>query len=230
VVERALAADPAHRWRSAAELAHAARWAFADPRTAAPPAAPPRPAAAVPHPAPRRPAPRRRWLLAAVLLGVVLLGTGGWLAITIDRGEGEPGTAPGGAQSSAGDPRLAGYPACGEFHCPPEPMCWGGLTVIGGVAQPVRQLECAELHYWETFAVIPLPDDALDDFQEDLINRDDVAAVCADQVMAERSVEPSATDGWERDAWPIEVEGGWILHCIANSTTGETTGSVFRTG
>jgi eukaryotic-like serine/threonine-protein kinase len=225
VVDRALVADPAGRWRSAAELAGAARAAAAG---FVPPPPPPPPRYATP---PR--SKRRVWVLAAVLFGLMVLGAGAWLALTIDPGGGgDPeGGRNRGSSAAPVDSTLAGYLPCGEVHCPPEPMCWGGLTVIGGVAQDVRQVDCERSHFWETYAVIAMPDGAADRYQDELMRENAIAAACSERVLAQRSQDPAATEGWDREAWPFETDdGGWVVHCLASSTEGETTGSAFRAG
>jgi serine/threonine-protein kinase len=237
VVEHALATDPAHRWQSAAELAEAARRAAAglsplrDRRP--PPASPASPAPpASTHRSRSRPL---RAAVVAVALGVVLLGVGAWISLNLDRDDRDGGNPTSfrtsEATASAGpDSALAGFVACDELFCPPEPVCWGGLFAIGGVAQPIRSIDCGDPHVWETFAVALLPEDAVDTHQDELMDHPDIADACSETVMAARSGDPSATDGWDRDAWPIQAEDGtWLLHCLATPPDlPDSTGAAFH--
>jgi len=187
---------------------------------------------------PAPPAPksslRRRSLIAAVLV-VILLG-GGFAAWKI-RDPGDTGGARG--QATAGpstDPsasvlQQANLAACDKWLCPTKPLCWGGLVAMAGIAVPPRPVDCAKAHYWETFVAIYRPADAADTRQDELMQRADVKAACSAAVMASRSSKPSVTEGWARDAWPVQLSGNgaWFLHCIAFSKGGERSGSAFRT-
>ena len=229
VVGHALATDPRQRWGSATELATAARTALAG-RASAPA---PRGAA----PAPTR---RRRMLLVGAATAVVLVVAATVWALT--RGGAPPAGGSSAAPTSGANRTVttpavsapaasAGLVPCGALLCPAEPMCWGGLESHNGVASPPHRLDCAEPHYWETFVVGGLPPDALDVRQDELIERADIAALCSEEAMAGRDRQPSGTQGWRRDAWPVRTgDQTWILHCIANSNEGETTGSQFRVG
>ena len=239
VVGHALATDPRQRWGSAIELAAAARTALAGRAPAGTATAPVSPAGA---PAGRS----RRTLFVSAAAAVLLVVAASVWALT--RGNPDPGggAAPGGgtaAPTSAANQSLptttaasvpassAGLVPCGALLCPAEPMCWGGLESHNGVASPPHQLDCAEPHYWETFVVGGLPPDALKVRQDELMERADIAGMCSEEAMAGRDRQPSGTQGWRRDAWPVRTgDQTWILHCIANSNEGETTGSRFRTG
>ncbi|MFD0592167.1 hypothetical protein ACFQZ4_06025 [Catellatospora coxensis] len=124
----------------------------------------------------------------------------------------------------------AGYVACGAAACPPAPECWGGLTLSGGTAHRPRRITCDQPHYWETVVVGALPDGAEFVGQEELMKRADVAALCSAQAVAQRTRDGSATVGWRREAWPIQVDRDtWLLYCLAGRPEGgETTGSVFE--
>ncbi|BCJ48886.1 hypothetical protein Asp14428_03610 [Actinoplanes sp. NBRC 14428] len=257
VVERSLAPDPADRWPSAAALASAARTAAAAiphpadpaPHDAHPPAKPPRertdlsapPADHAAHPAGRparddaRQAAKRRRTVAAAAVAVVLLGLGAfgawWATGDDDSPRGNAPRGPGlttaaGAGGKNAVPR--GFAACGAGLCPTSAACWDGTVAISGKAAPPGERGCGEDHYWETFAALPMPSGADGVRQDGLMGRRDVAAACSAAVMAGRSRDPEATAGWRRDAWPLQVDGGWVLLCIAGSDTGETTGSAFR--
>jgi serine/threonine-protein kinase len=104
------------------------------------------------------------------------------------------------------------------------------LTLTGGVAQTVRPLDCAEMHAWETFAAGHLPAGLSGAQQATLISRPEIAAACAESVLADRSVDPDRTQGWQREPWPMQVGGGaWVFHCLAAPQEGgERTGSEFR--
>jgi hypothetical protein len=250
VVERALATDPADRWPTAAALAGAARDAGGTryPGPSAVSAAPAnggRPAVAGPGSIPAPPVAagskqRRRTLLAALFAVLLIGGVAAW-AVTRHAADAGPrnlgaasanGTA--GSGKASADPvevalRQAGFTACGRAFCPAEPMCWGGLTEISGKAYPPARVDCAKSHSWQTFAAIELPADAAGQEPEVLSKRADVATACSAQAMASSSRHPDATRSWKRDAWPIQLpaNGIWLMHCLARSATGETTGSAF---
>ncbi|PRY33131.1 serine/threonine-protein kinase [Pseudosporangium ferrugineum] len=206
---------------------------------AAHPPAPPADHAA--HPAGRparddaRQAAKRRRTVAAAAVAVVLLGLGAfgawWATGDDDSPRGNAPRGPGlttaaGAGGKNAVPR--GFAACGAGLCPTSAACWDGTVAISGKAAPPGERGCGEDHYWETFAALPMPSGADGVRQDGLMGRRDVAAACSAAVMAGRSRDPEATAGWRRDAWPLQVDGGWVLLCIAGSDTGETTGSAFR--
>ena len=280
VVDRALATDPAHRWRCAADLAVAARQAVpglpaARPAAQPGPVPPAGPAALDGRPPSRTPAPataarRRRHMAVAavVLVGVVLVGAGLWV-----RGKGSPGAngspgavgspgangSPGGTAAGstvagsavagsavagsavagstaagsavpAAPAALAGFVPCGGVYCPAVPMCWGGLVIISGEAHVPRRIDCAKPHYWETFAVGHLPPDAVRAPQDELMDRADIAGVCAESVLAGRSRDPAGTQDWRREPLAVQAADAqtWLLHCLAGSPDGESTGAMFR--
>ncbi|GAA3921298.1 hypothetical protein Aau02nite_34630 [Amorphoplanes auranticolor] len=238
VVERALATDPADRWPSAAAMADAARAAAGPARAAAgaaPVSADPARAAAGPGPAPRVRRPsgshsRRGVVLAAALLVLAVAG-GVALWQTLRPGP-DDGPATGAGTSSPAAPGAvppAGFVTCGPTLCPAEPLCWAGLTAINGRASSPRDLDCAEGHRWETFAATGLPAEVRPGHEDELLLREDIAAACSARVMADRSRDRTATDGWEREAWPIEVPGTELrlVHCLARPEQGEPTGAAF---
>jgi len=220
VVERALSTDPAGRWPSARDLAAAARASVGP--AAARASVGPAPVSAV------APAPRslRGWVLAALLAVVVAGGVAAW---ALARGGGEPTAAAGltpppGAAPAA---EVGGFTHCGTVLCPERPTCWGGLTSISGKAIQPEQVDCAEPHFWQTFAAIPMPAGAAGLRPDELMGRGDVAATCSAALLASGSRDPAATRSWKRDAFPIQPpEGGApLLHCLVGSPDGESTGS-----
>jgi serine/threonine-protein kinase len=251
-----MAPDPAQRWPSAADLATAAATASAILRAAPVPDAgrvprippshnmnPPSHAVYAPAATPTMPVPakrRRRWDLIAVVVTVLVL-TIGTIAVLSQRRELPPlrtgattqpaGSAqPTGSAQPIGSTSLpAGFVACGRLICPTTPQCWAGLTQIGDVAEPPRSVACTEPHYWETFAVVPLPADARTDHDlSHLMDRSDIAAECSDAAMAALSADATHTLGWRRDAWPVAANAyTTFVHCLGGSPQGESVGSVF---
>jgi hypothetical protein len=190
---------------------------------------------------------RRRGLLAgvlaAVLLAAALVGGGLWLkSIRTSRPGGTTsprpttnGTPSGIVAQSPLSTTAApdGFVPCGGgVFCPAAAICWGGLTTIGGLAQPAIPVSCAEPHRWETFAAGYLPADTLGKRQDALLDRADIAQKCSPDVLAARSRDAAFTRGWERWVWPVRVSGEtWVFHCVAHRPEGgEYTGSVFRSG
>jgi serine/threonine-protein kinase len=259
VVERALAADPTHRWPSAVALALAAQQALAAAGGASPYAsaqlAPParggpplyaseaitvRHGPAAPTPAPPTQRGRRLVLAVAFLATIVAAGTVGYLAL---RNPSQPSSAgaPGSTAGPSGSPSTGsrttsppdGFITCDVGLCPTHPMCWHGLVTIGDIAHPPGSADCSQLHYWETFAVTYVPASAVSDYDlSHLISRPDMAAFCSPERMAARSKDPNATRGWRIEAWPIPANANVLLvHCIAGDPDrGETTGTVFPFG
>ncbi|GIM94334.1 serine/threonine-protein kinase [Paractinoplanes toevensis] len=210
VLEKALATDPAQRWPSASALAGAARAG----------------AAGTGIPAPVGPAPAntegraRRMLWAALVLAVVLAGGVAVWGFTRDGGGDSAVPA-----AKAGVP--AGFASCGTGYCPVEPMCWGGLTAISGRAQPPGRINCDEPHRYQTYAAIPLPEGALEIRTDSLMAQPAVTKACTPALLRSRGSTPGKADAFTPDAWPIQLpDGSWLLHCLARSPGGETTGSV----
>jgi serine/threonine-protein kinase len=182
-------------------------------------------------------------IVAGVLVVVAAIGVAAWV-MNRDTGQRQKlasGANPAGSGSAASDSTTssttspdaffeqAGLAPCGDLYCPTTPMCWGGLVSISGVTTTPAPVDCAELHYWETFAVTEPPADVATNSEDELILRPDVAQICSADVMSSHSSDTGRTDAWQREAWLIEVPGtkDRLLHCIAASDEGETTGSVF---
>jgi eukaryotic-like serine/threonine-protein kinase len=193
---------------------------------------------------PRRhgePSPRhRRSTIALTALAVLLVVAGvvgllAWQRPPADPSDaGSGSTSPPASTASAnpdGQPARgempAGFTACGDALCPTAPMCWRGLVQEGDVGHPPASEKCSQPHYWETFLAYPLPADARTDYDlSHLMERPDFQDLCSDEAMASRSVDPAATEGWRREAWPIEADAYTIVvHCLAGD--GETPGAVF---
>jgi hypothetical protein len=196
-------------------------------RHAVEPSSPSRPAP-VPE---QRNARHRRALLAAVLVVVVVAGGAAtWQALR-PGGEGEPGAKanPGASAGPATNTATpAGFVACDAMLCPVQPLCWAGLNGNGGRATPPpRDLDCAQSHTWETFAATSLPPDVTPSRETELLERQDIAAACSKDLLTARTRERGATDGWDIAAWPIEMAGSRLVHCLATKVGGDTSGSVF---
>jgi serine/threonine-protein kinase len=208
VVERALATEPAGRWPSAGALGSAARSLAGESHSA---------------PRPPRVRSRRPLLAIAALLVLLVVGAGAtWQALRPGRSgtpaETLPATLP------------VGFTACGPMLCPAEPMCWAGVFASGGRATSPRDLDCAAPHTWETFAATPLPPDLPRSREDELHQREDLAAACSARLMADRTrADPT---GWDREIWPIEVPGTTerLAHCLARPETTDTSGAVFTEG
>lgn len=250
VVARALAPDPSRRWPSAAEFARAAERAGASLQSGAAASAPDvrtvahrQDVTTVPVRSKAAANPRRRLTSSLVGLTLTLLGAGVVGVVLSQKGPADPSTAvdvrtsgPTGASSptGAGPPSAVpnGFVRCGDALCPKEPMCWRGLVQAGDAGRPPAAADCAEPHYWETFAAGYLPTDAVTDRDlSHLMERPDMVALCSDQAMANRSRDPKRTASWRREAWPIPADPYTVLvHCLAGSVDGETPGAVFRSG
>ncbi|MFI7540382.1 serine/threonine-protein kinase [Actinoplanes sp. NPDC049599] len=249
VVERALATDPADRWPSAAAMAHAARAASGagrpmahaagaasgTGRAVAEPSVGPRSApepSTVLRPVPKPAAPRsarRRWaLVAAALVVVVTGGAMTWRALGPSGGGGGPAGGADPTNSAAAAAVPAGFVACDAMLCPVEPLCWGGLNATSGRATPPpRDLDCAQTHTWETFAATVLPPDVRGSGEDALLQRKDIAAACSQALLTARTREPGGTKGWDLEAWPIEMPGSRLVHCLATPGLDKAIGSAF---
>ena len=116
-------------------------------------------------------------------------------------------------------------------YCARPSRCAGaGSWSSAARAARRRKSDCADPHYWETFAAVNLPGDAVSD--EDLttlIERADVGGICSAAAMAGRARDGVSTEGWRIEAWPIPADPYTVLvHCLAGSPEGETPGTVFR--
>jgi serine/threonine-protein kinase len=259
VLAYGMSPNPADRYPQISEWAGAARHALPSASVRSYPSSPRPPAqqssatASPPPVSARRPPRLRTGILAAVLTAVVV-GTAVWLidAVTASRGQAQAagdttaqstaGTAaqttddetgsPSAAAPSGAVPAIAGFVSCPEGFCPAEPMCWGGLTIPGGVGREPTDIDCAKPHYWETFAAGYLPDDAIYMRQDELMaGSPEVARICAKPVMAERSRKRSKTRSWDREPWPVQIDDDtWIVHCMAAPSLGERKSAAFRAG
>ncbi|MFI5897703.1 serine/threonine-protein kinase [Actinoplanes sp. NPDC051513] len=210
----------------------------APPSSASPSSAPPSSASPSSAPASRpggTPHPRRKVITVAWVAAVLIAATTAWFLTQSHRGtengghQGDPTVAAAGPTAPAKAAIPAGFTACGQGFCPSEPMCWGGLTAIGGNAEPPERVPCTEDHYWETFAAIAFPPGAAEVRADELIDNAVVAKACTAKLMASRSRAPKVTSAWRRSAWPIQASGSTVtlLHCLAGSTDGETKTAAF---
>jgi molecular chaperone HscA len=188
------------------------------------------------EPAPAAAKAGRKRVLAAALAAVVLLAGGvlWWYATRSPAGPGPnaAGSSPSAAAAkSPGRAVPAGLVTCGERLCPAKENCWGGLVVAGGAAS-AGQRDCAKKHSWETFAVGFLPADAFGVSHNPLQARADIKALCSlDVLRARLRTPPAGAVEWEAKALPVDSNEGKVVHCLgARANTGETTGSIFRTG
>jgi serine/threonine-protein kinase len=232
VVARALARDPADRWRSAAELAAAARAVSAGPVPVGPvPVGPVVSGAGVSGGgAPPRTGWRRASRLAIVCAAVVAISAVGviWKVATTRTPDDAAATTAGTAPTGIAAPP-AGLVACGELWCPAEPMCWGGLNSTNGATPNPRRKACTEPHYWETFAVLPRPVPVATDQEDQLMANPAAGPVCSATLMLSRGTARAVTGAWVRDARLVQLDGTGprLVHCLANSGAGETTTGVF---
>lgn len=166
----------------------------------------------------------RRWALLAVALVIVVAGGATtWRTFTPGR---DGGPATGASPTGATVP--AGFVACDAMLCPATPLCWGGLSANNGQAKPPpRDIDCAQSHYWETFAATALPPDVKSSREDELLLRKDIAAVCSATLLAKRSRDAGTTRDWLIDAWPIEMPGSRLVHCLAKPDGSESSGSAF---
>jgi serine/threonine-protein kinase len=219
VIGRALATEPEQRWATAADLAEAAARAGTAPLGEE---------TTVPLTVHKRRLPVVVGaVVLAVLLGVAAVAVGPrlWRSGPVETAGGPRGTA-GGLRGTAGPSSSGGGSVDGV---PAGPLCWFGLNIDGGILGPLHRASCDEPHYWETFAVAPMPAGAAGIREDTLMSVAPVAAICSPEAAAKASREAAMSDGWRRDGVPYTTTAGrTVLMCIAGH--GETTGSVFLLG
>ncbi|MEO3812633.1 serine/threonine-protein kinase [Sphaerisporangium sp. B11E5] len=119
--------------------------------------------------------------------------------------------------------------ACGR-----DPECWGGIVAITG-AVSVRRRACEESHVWETFAIAPLPQDAMTFDLADLEAHPVVKKLCSSQVMLRSRI--GAARSVPSSQWMVSVlppspdafkEGVRIYRCVGGVTGRERPGTYFR--
>lgn len=74
--------------------------------------------------------------------------------------------------------------AAAKAACVTTAECWGGLVFTAGELT-VRRIACEEPHVWETFAIAPLPDDALSHNLKDLERHPVIKRTCSRAVLLE---------------------------------------------
>ena len=198
--------------------------------------------------------PRAALVMSAVVVFAALVAGGVWaFAPWGDRAEGTaapratasaPKATQGSGQKVAGvdygvpttttDCAAAGVGG----RCIVDAECWSGMVVIVGQVT-IERRACEESHGWETFAIAPLPKDALTSNQQTLAEHPEVRKVCDKAVMF-KSRRGSALNvpaaQWRVDVLPPSEraydDGVRVYRCVANivNTSGDgTTGSAFTT-
>ncbi|MFC4587794.1 serine/threonine-protein kinase [Sphaerisporangium corydalis] len=119
--------------------------------------------------------------------------------------------------------------ACGR-----EAECWGGIVAITGSVS-VKRRGCEETHSWETFAVAPMPVDAITYDLQDLEGHPLVKKLCSMQVLiqsrygAAKAIAPAK--------WMVSVlpptpeafkEGVRIYRCVGGVMGRDRPGTYFR--
>ena len=121
-------------------------------------------------------------------------------------------------------------------RCVVDAECWSGMVVIVGKVT-IERRPCEESHSWETFAVAPLPLDALTSNQQTLAEHPAVRKLCSQAVMLKSrrgfGVKIPASQ-WQADVLPPSeaayAEGVRVYRCVGNIISKDadgTTGSVF---
>lgn len=193
---------------------------------------------------------RGAFVLAAVaVVAALFTGTAIWAI-------GRPGLPGGGnAAGAAGTPTTTGTDtttgtagddvsagrtcaatdAEGTARCPRTPECWGGAVYTSGVLLSIRRPACSENHVWETFALLPLPDDAgitMTPDNEKIAASPTVARVCTPEVLGRLLTGPAADIPTTR--WKVDVltptqqafdDGDRTVRCIATVDGMTSTGS-----
>jgi serine/threonine-protein kinase len=168
---------------------------------------------------------------------VAAVGDPGRLIDTLRGGTPEAGRSPetgspGGSPAADAGAVPAGFTACdvglpGAF-CPTAPRCWNGIVDIGPELPTASLADCAQPHYWQTYAAAYLPAEPDDD---NLTEHPAVAALCRDDLLADRRTPAARSKPWKNDVLAQEVGDRILFHCVAaRDDTGEWTGSSFISG
>ncbi|GII82501.1 hypothetical protein Ssi03_04910 [Sphaerisporangium siamense] len=132
----------------------------------------------------------------------------------------------------------AGCPAAAvagaEAACGQEAECWGGIVSISG-SVTVKRRGCEEVHSWETFAVAPLPMDAITYDMQDLEAHPVVKKLCSMQVLiksrygAAKEIPPAK---WMVSVLPPSPEafekGVRVYRCVGGVMGRDRPGTYFR--
>ncbi|GAA0664276.1 hypothetical protein GCM10010193_14520 [Kitasatospora atroaurantiaca] len=121
-------------------------------------------------------------------------------------------------------------------RCPATAECWGGLVAISGLVT-VTRTDCTKPHYWETFAIAPLPADRMTNNQHELKDHPLLLRLCSTDVLT-RSRKGSALaippENWETDFIPPSptdfAKGVRVFRCVGSVSGGELAGAKFRPG
>jgi hypothetical protein len=105
-------------------------------------------------------------------------------------------------------------------RCTTDAECWSGMVVIVGKVEITRQ-PCEDLHRWETFAIAPLPLDALTSNQRTLAAHPTVKQLCNKKVMwrSRRAKLQVPASKWMVEVLPPSEnayqEGARVYRCVA---------------
>jgi serine/threonine protein kinase len=117
--------------------------------------------------------------------------------------------------------------------CVKEAECWSGIVSIAGAVTAPR-VGCEARHSWETFAVAPLPLDALTSNLNELEQHPTVAKLCSMRVlMASRSVAAAryTADKWQLSVLPPSTEefarGVRSYRCVGGVLGRDVPGTYF---
>ncbi|GIH24112.1 hypothetical protein Aph01nite_24220 [Acrocarpospora phusangensis] len=165
---------------------------------------------------PSPPPARNSTAVFAVIAAIfALLLAGGIVYMVLDRDPGGTGTGSvpsigqelGGGEEKAGIEVATYTDGCAAATvpgaaCVKESECWSGIVSIAGAVTSPR-VGCEAQHAWETFAVAPLPLDALTSNLNELEQHPTVTKLCSMKVlMASRS---AAAARYTADRWQLSV-------------------------
>ncbi|WP_283138030.1 serine/threonine-protein kinase [Rhizohabitans arisaemae] len=173
--------------------------------------------------------------LGAVALGALEEGIPGASPSTITFAPG----APAGDETDYGTPTVTAGCAAAKVsgaraRCVKTAECWSGLVVILGKVD-VKRRGCEEAHAWETFAIAPLPIDAITNDLDDLERHPQVKRVCAKSVLlASRLAAARAVPvaSWDVSVLP-PTQGAFdrgvrVYRCVGTVVGRDGPGSFFR--
>ncbi len=176
-----------------------------------------------------RPAtPTKRWPLA-VAAGVVgaLLGAGGSAIMLTAAGDSQdtPGPDAGVSSSPTGDASGDG----GDVSATPPELgaCWGGITTISSKEVTSSPLDCADPHYWETYASGILDPNTATPYATDLAKDPVVLSTCTKAAL--KNYLPTKKGAFQLSVIPPDqlawAAGERGFSCVAAAkSAGEVTG------
>jgi len=186
----------------------------------------------------RRRGPRGATLIAIAASVALLVLAGATIWFVRDAlgdkggGNGSRGNTPAAAIGASGGPSVASS----DRGPAPSGFVWCdtlGKAVLCGVETYCEdanedEVACAEAHTLQTFVAGPLPPGAGANANK-INERPEVKAVCTEEMLAARSIDPAKTKGWQiYSQWGSINVSYELFYCHAGPRTGTVKGNSFK--